>query len=101
MTEYVSRQALIKAFEAEAVLAPKTRARAWAKAINYVETEQGKTGEWLTVDFKELDSSGMETTTTPSAGIKCTNCQYCFLKSALWARNFCPNCGAEMVEGAK
>lgn len=51
---------------------------------------------WEEAEWREYDEQSGETICYPKAGIACTNCRHAFKKDALWSRNFCPNCGANM-----
>ena len=52
--------------------------------------------QWEEADWREYDAQSCETIRYPKAAIVCTNCRCAFKKDALWSRNFCPNCGAEI-----
>ena len=57
--------------------------------------------EWEEVDWREYDENSCEVICYPKDGIACTHCRYVFKKSALWRKNFCPNCGAKMDGGGE
>ena len=57
-----------------------------------------KYGEWKEVDLVDYDGHD-ECVRYPKQGLKCTNCFNVFKKELLWKRNYCPNCGARMIEG--
>ena len=53
------------------------------------------TAEWELSDLAELKDG--EFIHYPNMAIRCSNCLYSFEKSTLEYRNYCPNCGARMV----
>lgn len=53
---------------------------------------------WEEADWREYDAQSCETIRFPKAAIVCSDCWSAFKKDALWEKNFCPNCGAEMSE---
>lgn len=53
---------------------------------------------WEEADWREYDAQSCETIRFPKAAIVCSDCWNAFKKDALWKKNFCPNCGAEMSE---
>lgn len=53
---------------------------------------------WEEADWREYDAQSCETIRFPKAAIVCSDCWNAFKKDALWEKNFCPNCGAEMSE---
>lgn len=53
---------------------------------------------WEEADWREYDAQSCETIRFPKATIVCSDCWNAFKKDALWEKNFCLNCGAEMSE---
>lgn len=53
-------------------------------------------GRWIETNWAEHDGHGEVITRYEITALKCSNCCCCFKKEALWRRNCCPNCGADM-----
>lgn len=72
--------------------------------IEYVEglptadVTEVRHARWEECDLVEPCAHGFGTVRHPNAGLKCTNCVHVFDKKLLWENNYCPNCGALMLE---
>lgn len=117
MSDYISREAAIKAAEhayGEWNLA--MAAADGARQINLVykrqellkavasvfeivpaaDVEPERNGRWEECDCVDVDEYGFGTRRTFKAGLRCSQCACVFKKELLWKRNYCPSCGAKM-----
>lgn len=103
MAEYIDRSAGVSIFRAKANMAVLVDAAPYfEKAAQMLEqlpaadVTEVVHAQWEEADWREYDAQSCETIRYPKAAIVCTNCRCAFKKDALWGRNFCPNCGAEI-----
>lgn len=108
MYEYIPKQAPIifidncllhedkfQGVEKETLLAVKKQ----IEAIPTADVRPVVRGKWEVVDWVEYDEQG-ECVHYPKEGLCCTSCKNVFKKKLLWKNNYCPNCGADMIEYA-
>lgn len=53
--------------------------------------------EWEQCDLVKADVAHGECVCYADMAVRCSNCKHAYDKFALWDRNFCPGCGAKMV----
>lgn len=56
------------------------------------------TAHWEICDLVKADVAHGECVRYENMAVRCSNCCHAYDKYALWDRNFCPSCGARMVE---
>lgn len=104
MGDYISRDmaiARLTKVEVTNRLATMTDAKREIAEMPAADVAPVVHGEWEAVDWREYDANDCEVICYPKDGIACTHCRYVFKKDALWKKNFCPNCGAQMDGGAE
>lgn len=52
---------------------------------------------WEPCDLVKTDTAHGECVRYKNMAVRCSNCKHAYDKFALWDRNFCPGCGAKMV----
>ena len=65
---------------------------------NMIEVYQVRHGSWEEADWIECSTNDLYIR-TPRGARRCRECKRCFKKELLWKDNYCPNCGAKMMEG--
>lgn len=104
MTDYIDREALLKAIS-KAGVSPLSE---WdtAGVVSLVANQPAadvapvRRGKWEETDWVEPDWHGFGMVRTPNGGLRCSRCANVFRKELLWKENYCPNCGAKMEGGA-
>lgn len=68
--------------------------------LKFVDAEPVRHGHWTETLLIVRDENGDFILTSEKA-VRCSECCCTFDMKKLWARDFCPNCGANMDEGVK
>ena len=109
MSDYISREAAIKAFgNADADVCEsypdghcdwefgRSNINDVIDGVPAADVEPVRHGRWEECDWVDVDDHGFGTRRTFKAGLWCSQCACVFKKKLLWKRNYCPSCGAKM-----